>query len=424
MHPFKRIYYLKQHTPIIHFQWGQESALLRATELKPKLDAYLFQKLGEQIKDDWLVGKGKLESEALNYKMRFYTEGEVETDIIEKGKGVPMFFGNMGNEYRDDKRKALQTTKELVQVELTCMVPELLAILESNFEAFISQTNVGTRQNKGYGSFSVVNGNKTPKDFKDIFGESLPPYLEINSKKQNEIFLAINYYYQRLKSGINFSKDYHHHSFLKTHIQGMTWEKPWIKALFIAGDQPKKDNHKFARALMGMPGSFTYKPPKGGGNRGPYPRKETEISILDQRLDNNQKDPQAIARIKSPLTFKPVIYSKKTRIYIFTRPYSAAEIELLKDKPFIFEGGGKKEMLKLPSAEEIRSLNLDKMIEAYHCHLGEKFTARDYTGKQTIDVNIFPIPECGEHSDDYKDDSDISSHISSASDLRKQSGLE
>lgn len=26
---------LKQHTPIIHFQWDQKGATLRATELKP-----------------------------------------------------------------------------------------------------------------------------------------------------------------------------------------------------------------------------------------------------------------------------------------------------------------------------------------------------------------------------------------------------
>lgn len=32
---------LKQHTPIIHFQWEQKGATLRATELKPKLDLFL-----------------------------------------------------------------------------------------------------------------------------------------------------------------------------------------------------------------------------------------------------------------------------------------------------------------------------------------------------------------------------------------------
>ncbi len=32
---------LKQHTPIIHFQWDQAGATLRATELKPKLDRYI-----------------------------------------------------------------------------------------------------------------------------------------------------------------------------------------------------------------------------------------------------------------------------------------------------------------------------------------------------------------------------------------------
>lgn len=38
---------LKQHTPIIHFQHKQVGATLRATEVKPKLDRFLLEKLGE-----------------------------------------------------------------------------------------------------------------------------------------------------------------------------------------------------------------------------------------------------------------------------------------------------------------------------------------------------------------------------------------
>ena len=33
---------LKQHTPLIHFQWNQKGATLRASELKPKLDKFIM----------------------------------------------------------------------------------------------------------------------------------------------------------------------------------------------------------------------------------------------------------------------------------------------------------------------------------------------------------------------------------------------
>src|SRR3990167_6963021 len=45
MSNFKVEFTLKQHTPIIHFQSEQSGATLRATELKPKLDKFITQRL-------------------------------------------------------------------------------------------------------------------------------------------------------------------------------------------------------------------------------------------------------------------------------------------------------------------------------------------------------------------------------------------
>jgi len=311
-----------------------------------------------------------------------------------------MFFGNMGNEYKDELRKARQDTKGLVYVELTCMNKELLKELNEVFPLFISQTNVGTRQNKGYGSFSLWNKSR---DIQGIFGkEKQLHYLDIDSSDEKDIFLAINYYYQRLKSGINFRNSYHH-SFFKTYLKSMTWEKPWMKALFIAEDKPKEKDHRFARALMGMPGSFVYKPAEG--KHPPYPRREVEISVKDAREDdNNDKKPAPISRIKSPITFKPICNRDKTRIYIFTRAYTQEEIKLLAGQEFIFEGGGKKERLTLPDAYQIEDLNFEKMITAYHKHLGASFTARDYARRQEIEVSVFPKPAKKEERRDDDDD--------------------
>ena len=37
---------LKQHTPLIHFQHSEEGATLRSSEVKPKLDRFIIEKLG------------------------------------------------------------------------------------------------------------------------------------------------------------------------------------------------------------------------------------------------------------------------------------------------------------------------------------------------------------------------------------------
>ncbi|KAA6310435.1 hypothetical protein EZS27_038260, partial [termite gut metagenome] len=37
---------LKQHTPLIHFQHEQEGATLRSSEVKPRLDRFLFPIIG------------------------------------------------------------------------------------------------------------------------------------------------------------------------------------------------------------------------------------------------------------------------------------------------------------------------------------------------------------------------------------------
>lgn len=66
---------LKQHTPLIHFQHDQDGATLRASEVKPKLDKYIINKLkktGEYdkgVREGWI--KRKNDKEWLDYKMRF-----------------------------------------------------------------------------------------------------------------------------------------------------------------------------------------------------------------------------------------------------------------------------------------------------------------------------------------------------------------
>lgn len=68
--PFQITFTLKQHTPIIHFQHDQEGATLRASEVKPKLDRFLYTVANNRINDR--MKSNKENSHALSYKIRFF----------------------------------------------------------------------------------------------------------------------------------------------------------------------------------------------------------------------------------------------------------------------------------------------------------------------------------------------------------------
>lgn len=120
---------LKQHTPLIHFQWEQEGATLRASEVKPKLDRFILEKLGEaklkeegvkEISRDVFYEKGKLiaknlgrlvgngDHPALDYKMRislekyFTVSAQTDKNIFEKND-VKYSDSNTGQIYLESK---------------------------------------------------------------------------------------------------------------------------------------------------------------------------------------------------------------------------------------------------------------------------------------------------------------------------------
>ena len=76
---------LKQHTPLIHFQHDQYGATLRASEVKPKLDKFILERLGDgnyergillAKNNQWLIGSGT--HPALNYKVNAARKSKVD----------------------------------------------------------------------------------------------------------------------------------------------------------------------------------------------------------------------------------------------------------------------------------------------------------------------------------------------------------
>lgn len=106
---WKLSYKLQQQTPLIHFQYNQSGATLRASEVKPKLDKFIISKLREDDrKKEWYIEN----TNALNYKMQIVANGEktVSQHKILTMKGLKkearaqingMYFGNQGSKPED-----------------------------------------------------------------------------------------------------------------------------------------------------------------------------------------------------------------------------------------------------------------------------------------------------------------------------------
>ncbi len=393
---FKLTFTLQQHTPMIHFQHDQAGATLRGTELKPKLDRFIIQKMGgwEKIPDDWKVGGSKSQHQALDYKVRIEAI-DVELTPIKKQDKVPMFFGAMGDDYNLHP-KAKSFTEKPILVVFQSFNNELKDTIEQNFAPFLARTNFGTRQNKGYGSFFLDSKKHTSAanafDRYPSISFSIPKRKKPRNQYQDappedeldltHVFNVINYYYQRLKSGINYcyndDKIDYQHSFLKLYLSqlnlGYQWEKRWLKEKFI-GLKPNNTPKKYARAMLGVVGNYTFKPNKGktcapeDANK-IYPKNEKTIAVSSNQVE----------RFKSPITFKPIINGTKVRIYIVTNEIP----KQLLGKDFTFTENSNSHTLSTPD----RAIKLDNLIEAYHKELTNSFTAYTFTGRPSYPVTI------------------------------------
>lgn len=187
MNDWQKEYKLVQHTPLIHFQHSEPHACLRATEVKPKLDRFLIEQLEEDDRfgdgrwKKWFVGDGSQQS--FDYMMRITPNSERvdRTQSIENGieRAIARaehrspnaslheihknYFGNMasGNNIQDTVQAIQETFKESLfykdglTLTIRCFIPELLTFIDEHIRGFFMMHNFGTRQRKGFGSFTV-----------------------------------------------------------------------------------------------------------------------------------------------------------------------------------------------------------------------------------------------------------------------------
>lgn len=200
MNDWQKEYKLVQHTPLIHFQHSEPHACLRATEVKPKLDRFLIEQLekddrfGDGRWKKWFVGDGSQQS--FDYMMRITPNSEqvertqsIERAIARAEHRPPNasfheihknYFGNMasGNNIQDTIRETFKESlfyKDGLTLTIRCFIPELLTLIDEHIRGFFMMHNFGTRQRKGFGSFTVdINTQpNAPKGF-DLVGKYCP----------------------------------------------------------------------------------------------------------------------------------------------------------------------------------------------------------------------------------------------------------
>ena len=235
MNDWQKEYKLVQHTPLIHFQHSEPHACLRATEVKPKLDRFLIEQLEEDDRfgdgrwKKWFVGDGSQQS--FDYMMRITPNSErvdrtqsIERAIARAEHRPPNasfheihknYFGNMasGNNIQDTVQAIQETFKESLfykdglTLTIRCFIPELLTLIDEHIRGFFMMHNFGTRQRKGFGSFTVDISTEpnAPKGF-DLVRKYCPNayYCKLDDNVSADALLnAVWVLSAFLKSGFN-----------------------------------------------------------------------------------------------------------------------------------------------------------------------------------------------------------------------------
>jgi len=356
MSKFKVEFTLKQHTPIIHFQSEQSGATLRATELKPKFDKFLIKYAFENKEkySTYLIDKDK---DAFDYKITIEQNISKSESIKDRD---PLFFGNMG----DGEDKEFKTNNSTFKIIFFSFKIELLDLIKNNFESFIANTNFGTRQSKGYGSFYLN------KDYEKSLVKHKCYKFTSNPNKYKE---DIKILYSFMRQGINLpnregTRFYSKPSiFLYMKNQNITWDKKAIKEKYFStrlNEQKIKhieadncvnystNNKHLVRDLFGL---------------------SSEQEWYTYRKARILKENKEIDRFKSPITFKPILSGDKKNIEVYF--WADDTIEKILNKEFLIKVD-KKGDLKLSTPNKFNfddffnftfNINLSKHIQSeYH----------------------------------------------------------
>ena len=251
---------LYAQTPMIHFQYGENGATLRASEVKPKLDCYLKTVLvnnDPELKEDKKLfrrkyGKYLLQKDAFNYTMKIYinnlNRNNME-DISWGGKGI--------------KKESLIMFD--CTIKILCFYPKLKQLIEDNIDDFFDIYNFGKLQSKASGGFTTRENTidtLTDDDIKKI-GKNLlnvsggKTYYYLNNIKLEDAYAFMSAFCYDMKSD-DYSLKYLNDKHLNTNDE--------YEALYDVLNRCQNheqvqlydyvDDYVFYRALLGLPCSI------------------------------------------------------------------------------------------------------------------------------------------------------------------------
>ncbi len=393
---------LKQHTPLIHFQHSQPGATLRASEVKPKLDKYILNEVyeeGEGLEyarsNNLLIG----DSNSLKYKVKIINQfadsgimldcrrvPDPRTNMTKyETAAFPMLLSNMGGKPKEEFLHNF-VYYNTIQIVFITSYDEISDFLQENVCDFFADNNFGCRSGKGFGSYTVsemsLNGMKLEceTDPSVIYGNL--PYMTIETSDYKKMFACVDYYWKRLKSGVNYNcEDGYHKSYLYTYLNedsssGYTWEKRKIKTHFNLCDEVRGDSGReacFARAQLGLPDVYEYAFAEGG-----RPLKQ-KVAIKHKKKDG-QGD---VMRIKAPIIFKPIIINKSSfRVYMWVDDRHLSGVE---NQDFVFSCKTNRDLIISTKS----CININDLLRKYNKHLQEEgFYPVDFRGNRIAKVTI------------------------------------
>lgn len=340
MYDWQKEYKLVQHTPLIHFQHSEPHACLRATEVKPKLDRFLIEQLekddrfGDGRWKKWFVGDGSQQS--FDYMMRITPNSErvdrtqsIERAIARAEHRPPNanlheihknYFGNMasGNNIQDTIRETFKESlfyKDGLTLTIRCFIPELLTFIDEHIRGFFMMHNFGTRQRKGFGSFTVdINTQpNAPKGF-DLVGKYCPNayYCKLDGNVNADALLdAVWVISAFLRSGFNRGEGNYVRGFVFRYFQReknpLANDKAFVKqqVLHNVYNEATRGEHlhpygnnvryRYVRGLLGTNENSRFCR---------APRGETRE---DRTVHNIYiHSAEGVERFPSPLLFKPI----------------------------------------------------------------------------------------------------------------------
>lgn len=340
MNDWQKEYKLVQHTPLIHFQHSEPHACLRATEVKPKLDRFLIEQLEEDDRfgdgrwKKWFVGDGSQQS--FDYMMRITPNSEqvertqsIERAIARAEHRPPNtnlheihknYFGNMasGNNIQDTIRETFKESllyKDGLTLTIRCFIPELLTLIDEHIRGFFMMHNFGTRQRKGFGSFTVDISTEpnAPKGF-DLVGKYCPNayYCKLDGNVNADALLdAVWVLSAFLRSGFNRGEGNYVRGFVFRYFQReknpLANDKAFVKQKVLRNvyNEATRGEHlhpygnnvryRYVRGLLGTNENSRFCR---------APRGETRE---DRTVHNIYiHSAEGVERFPSPLLFKPI----------------------------------------------------------------------------------------------------------------------